>query len=185
MKRLSKKVKVVILPNKTGVLSKCLKGYSDDPLLTFSTGQLRTETDGHEDWWQNQHLYFVSDEEIKEGDWTIDVDCELSHGRLTSIDNKVELDRYANNPLYNIKKVIATTNPRLSTCSKVFVKQDNTKAECVSDINSCCGKIANSRYLLPKIPKSFIESYVNKPVVNVELVRHNSNHSTWSILANF
>lgn len=61
-----------------------------------------------------QHLYITSDDEIKKGDWTIDIGCKEPHGRLTTIDNQTELDRYINaDNGYNIKKVIASTDPSL------------------------------------------------------------------------
>lgn len=66
-----KRCQVHMLPTEDGVISKCLQGYSDDPLLTFKTGQLIIETDGHKDWWENQHLYFTTSEKIKEGNWCL------------------------------------------------------------------------------------------------------------------
>jgi len=47
-------------------------------------------------------------EEIKVGDLTIDVFCKYPHMNFTSIDNEIELERYAKNPKFKILKVIAT-----------------------------------------------------------------------------
>lgn len=60
------------------------------------------------------------------------------------------------------KKIIATTNKTISTCNKVVIHKDNTKAHCVSSFDDCCGKIASGRYMLPQIPESFIKTFVAK-----------------------
>ena len=110
-----KRCQVHILPTEDGVISKCLQGYSDDPLLTFKTGQLIIETDGHKDWWENQHLYFTTDEEIKEGDWCLKPvykgGIKIGYGIL-QVDSS-----YLGGYGYDWEdhhKIIATTDPKLT-----------------------------------------------------------------------
>jgi hypothetical protein len=70
---------------------------------------------------ESYHMYITSDDKIKVGDWTMDVECGLPHGRLTTIDNEIELERYASGA--EIKKVILSTDPDLGLplISKEFI----------------------------------------------------------------
>lgn len=52
-----------------------------------------------------QHLYFLTDEEIKEGDWLLDL-------RTNKIAKNINNSIICFNP--SIKKIIATTNPELT-----------------------------------------------------------------------
>ena len=114
-----------------------------------------------------QHLYFVSDDMVEEGDWfhyhtnisgnIIKQVLEVVPGQITCTDMEL-----IPTDVLNISKIVATSDETLSTCSKLVVKIDNTKAECVSNVKECCGKIANSRYMLPQIPKEFIQRYATR-----------------------
>lgn len=88
---------------------------------------------------QNQHLYFISDDSIKEGDWCIDQMAGeiFKMGKQADVANRFH---HGNN-----KKIIATSNPELWTKTKI----ENTE-----------GHFLNKP--LPKISSSFIEEYVNK-----------------------
>jgi len=79
-----------------------------------------------------QHLYFTSDDEIKEGDWYID-DTDTIRKSLTSDKNYWEVRK-------NEVKIIATTDTKLG----YFQREPK------------------SPYFeqLPQIPQSFIEKYV-------------------------
>lgn len=101
-----------------------------------------------------QHLYILSDDEIKEGDWY-----------HNSIDNSI---KQASDWIYvsTCKKIIATTNTSL-------ILHDNSKN------NKCFGTQLSGKcsHILPQIPTSFIqyfiEQYNNGNVitkVNVEYV---------------
>lgn len=107
--------------------------------------KLLSKADGRD---KPQHLYIISDEKIKVGDWTVDYDCGFSHGRLTTIDNELELKRYAENPKFNIKKVIATTDPKCKTRT-LGVRSPSVP--------------------IPQIPKSFVKDYEINPVEEIEL----------------
>lgn len=88
-----KRTKIVILPttNKSNII---LSGFN----TLFKTPPMSVKTSD-----TYQHLYILSDEEIKEGDW-----CINKNGVLF----KQETDKIF--PLFNgSKKVIATTDPKL------------------------------------------------------------------------
>lgn len=100
-----KKTKVVMLPTnekanncpilyfpKTGRLNK--RAYSDEELQA-GKGLIKLE-------YTTNHLYFLSDEEIKEGDWCVN----LAH-KLVVKPTDIE---WANSNKDNLKKIIATTD---------------------------------------------------------------------------
>lgn len=102
----------------------------------------------------NKYLYLVSNDVIAKGDYVI------RGMRLFLVDDKPLTNAEYLNTCPNTKKVIATTNKNISTCSNVVVHPDNTKAQCVRGAQDCCGKIASGRYMLPQIPESFIKIFV-------------------------
>jgi hypothetical protein len=61
----------------------------------------------------NQHLYITSDEEIKKGDWCINLNSSYEHKELCRIDNQIELERYAQKIGNDCKKIILTTDQDL------------------------------------------------------------------------
>jgi hypothetical protein len=96
-----------------------------------------------------QHLYILSDEEIKEGDWIYEK--SLSKESIFQIykrDDKLCFFRFTNVPIWldksshNAKKIIATTDLSLSMCNKS-----------THDRHLDCNGIAS-------IPESFIKEYV-------------------------
>jgi hypothetical protein len=60
-----------------------------------------------------QNIYTTSDEEIKEGDWVINLNSPYAHKELCRIDNQLELERYAKKTSNNCKKIILTTDQDL------------------------------------------------------------------------
>jgi len=60
-----------------------------------------------------KHIYITCDEEIKEGDWVINLNSPYSHKEICRIDNELELERYAKKTSNNCKKIILTTNQYL------------------------------------------------------------------------
>lgn len=85
---------------------------------------------------RHQHLYLVSNDEIKEGDWFIDTETKLLHQALKSTDLTF-LNHHTKKHLY--LKVIATTDSLL-----------------INDDGSGMG------IKLPQIPQSFIQAYVRE-----------------------
>jgi hypothetical protein len=61
------------------------------------------------------HIYITSDEEIKEGDWCINLNSSYEHKELCRIDNQIELERYAQKIGNDCKKIILTTDQDLIT----------------------------------------------------------------------
>lgn len=99
--------------------------------------------------YQPQHLYIISDEEIKEGDWKIVFDS------LTSTVRTVEIHKHSKDtecPIFlNERKIIATTD------SSLTVKHHPQ---------------GQSIYLLPQPSQSFIEKFIErynagKPITDV------------------
>lgn len=94
-----------------------------------------------------QHLYFLSDEEIKVGDWFISTFGLWQHN--------------GNKPDKSAVKVIATTNPELlkfGTCNKCGAYQFSSYLVC--NYNGICnGKVIPS---LPRPSNAFLEAYVRE-----------------------
>ena len=59
------------------------------------------------------HIYIISNEEIKIGDWCVNINSVYDHKEICRIDNQAELERYAQKVGNNCKKIILTTNPDL------------------------------------------------------------------------
>jgi len=89
-----------------------------------------------------KHLYILSNEEIKEGDWFTD-------GKK-AYHNKVQLDGYI-----GFKKIIATTDPKLLT-TRISVDQDFNE----------------SYIPVPQVPQSFVELYVKEQRIDKVLVEY-------------
>lgn len=53
----------------------------------------------------------VSDEEIRIGDLVINLNSSYKHKEVCTIDNKIELDNYANKSGNDCQKIIASSNP--------------------------------------------------------------------------
>ena len=93
---------------------------------------------------QPQHLYIISNEEIKEGDWCInknkDTLYQLKGGSVTK-DTKNDWD-----------KIIATTDTKLAcTCIHCEYKRGN---------RGICKKCSKESISLAYIPESFIKKFV-------------------------
>ncbi len=125
-----------------------IKGGQGHTLWTNADGQLlHTKTSGND--LQGQHLYFTTDEEIKEGDWFIHPDATVPQNDF----NHVYVD---------CRKIIATTDPKLL---KPQIKQVNW--------------IGSERIMsLPQIPQSFIEEYCKAGGIDKVLVEWENRVST-------
>lgn len=69
-----------------------------------------------------KHLFILSDEEIKEGDWCVQTNHERTHSAIVEY-------KYYGKGSYTFKKVIAATDPKLiadgvPTISENFIKDD-------------------------------------------------------------
>jgi hypothetical protein len=168
MTQVFEKHQVVMLPCKTaklGTIMKCIKEmpYNEDTkinTLAINKNWKVTETNGNE-YWRPQHLYILSDEEIKEGDWFIhpdsscfDKECkEVSIGgyeikQVSKTDEHfVYHEVMAISKSRNIKKIIATTDKSFRLTE--IVKEDgNIKFPYITP--------------LPQPSQSFIEHFVEE-----------------------
>jgi hypothetical protein len=73
---------------------------------------------------KSYHLYIISDEKPKVGDWSINLNSQYAHKELCSIDNEIELKNYVNSVGNDCRKIIATTDPSLGlpSPSESFIK---------------------------------------------------------------
>ena len=119
-----------------------------------------------------QHLYILSDEEIKEGDWYYNYDYNC-------IRKCVEINKeFIKNALYyennstvfdystNCKKIIAATNPELTFESK--------------------GIFTDIKYInkLPQIPQSFIQEFIKDKSKSYDEIQLSSNNEVNIIMDN-
>ena len=97
-----KRTKVVMLS--TNEKASLLLGTSKGGLLVKSNRGVSNSAH-----LKNQHLYLLSDDEIKEGDWCINLNSLYEHKELCRIDSQIELERYVQKTENDCKKIIATT----------------------------------------------------------------------------
>lgn len=157
--------KVVMLPYQGATHIRKIKEHN---ILQF----YKTEGIGQND--EGQHLYFTSDEEIKEGDWCTDGIgiCQIEYIKVGSYKIK---DLNEIKPIAWLKgllKIIATTNPELW-----FKKAD---ISCTFGSNIVEGEIIVP--YLPKIGLDFVEVYVREQAKITEVTLEyeeypNSNHN--------
>jgi len=101
-----------------------------------------------------QHLYILSDEQPKIGDWTINLNSPHPHKEVCRIDNRIELERYVKKVGNNCKKIIATTDTNL----KIEVADEGWKSADPGGWNEY-KPIYKS---LPQPSESFIQKYVEE-----------------------
>jgi hypothetical protein len=129
-----KKGKVVMLPTNqktNGMICKDITGQ--DKIIAIKTKHLME----HEDYIGHHHLYIISDDEIKEGDWII-----------TNIHNKIEqvLNNQTSLKFYQkrAKKIIATTDTSL------YIHQKETVSS------------PERVFYLPQPSQQFIQKYIEE-----------------------
>lgn len=130
-----KKCQIIMLPAKDkleGVL--CTIGRT----LTYQKGLV---TNGG--YIQAQHLYILSDDEIKEGDWFFDITKNTIH-KCHSVSNNIQssLNGGGYHGKFECKKIIATTNKSISRNSDIEMS------------------VKDALNTLPEIPQSFIEQFI-------------------------
>ena len=140
-----KRTKVIILPTKIDEkLRVSIYKHSETNRITKGFMNSRSSKD------IPQHLYFITDEPIKVGDCTLDLNQLVhGHGGITTIDNKIELERYANNPKHKVRKVVGTTDPKL--------KLDGYG-------------VKSGFWYLPSPSQSFVEKYCKKGGIDEVLI---------------
>jgi len=102
-------------------------------------------------WNNTNHLYVISDEPIKEGDWYID---SLVHPEL--ITKPLQMMGWCNIEDMIIQSTTGTTNPK-STSKKIIATTDKSLTSDNSPTNKIGEAILNT--YIPQLPQSFIKHY--------------------------
>lgn len=107
--------------------------------------------------WQPQHLYILSDEELKKGDWFIWLKYNFIEKATKKDNNK------------DCRKIIATTDPKLTKPSKVTygnMEMINTNGDGSyyhykgeTEFSLSREELISRNILIREIPQSFIEEY--------------------------
>ena len=93
----------------------------------------------------NQHLYIISDELIKEGDWLI-FDNRIQ--QCISVDDE------------DIETTTAIYTKSFHQCKKIVASTDKT-LQLNQDISKCVADLViENKIWLPQIPESFINAYI-------------------------
>jgi hypothetical protein len=159
---MKKKAQVIMLPT------------TQDSRIFIHDGKLQSCYDGgaavaNDIDWKCQHLYIVSDDKIKEGDWCLFFWDGMKDGELGQIGS--EPQRYfpenGHTLNRNLRKIIATTDTQL-------LVQGFTSKE---------SKEWKSIFELPQPSQSFIESYCKNPVDKV-MVEYESINLTGDFTPN-
>lgn len=136
-----KRAKVVMLPTNEKAVGCMVKGNSKE----YGFGNIllleeHSDSNFFKDiYWQPQHLYFLSDDEIKEGDWYVD-DTNTIRKAITS-----DPDYWKVRPKY--KKIIATTDTSLKIENPIAKKSAGGDNWYIS---------------LPQPSQSFIKKYIEE-----------------------
>ena len=138
-----KKSTVVMLPTNEKTKIQLTKNYLNITIDEFIADSKFTI---------GQHLYILSDEEIKEGDWCI---------MLDSFGNVFSNPQQYNNPETQhlnkrLRKIIATTDKSLSLIKDELSNEIGTNGEVTFDLGY------NKTSLLPQPSHSFLEKYVEE-----------------------
>lgn len=173
----NKIMEVVMLPSKETLIPNCLfKSVRGFIGLWLNLNFMQDNC--YENECKHQHLYIVSDNEIKEGNWYID-DTNLIRQSVTS--NKTY---WANRKTY--KKIEATTDISLFLTNDEMIEQiaereadkenyDFESSEGNGYYDFVTGFIKGYKFeqfeVLPQIPQQFIEEYVksNSTITHVEV----------------
>jgi len=133
---MKKLVKVHMLPTAdTSVICKSIAG------LHYTESMISKVPD-----YINQHLYFTSDEEIKEGDWLL----SIFNGKVQYLDKCTEVDKTID-LAYNGKLIKWTSSKH---CRKIVATTD--KSLTIIDYTK---SLDQKVIYLPQIPQQFIEDY--------------------------
>lgn len=144
-----KKIPVVMLP--TEKASSLFLGLTGR--LKFDNKQLSTHPKII-----NQHLYFLSDEEIKEGDWVYNhILNDVVQIKTDHLQHPINFFTEINK-LKHAKKIIATTDESLTK----ICKNCNGNGEQELSYKICINCNGKKAFCLPKPSQSFIERFMEK-----------------------
>lgn len=126
---------VMLSTEKASNIGVCIKDMSDIKIGTieyFGSSMFMSL-----EYWQPQHLYITSNDEIKDGDWYVRLFDNLLFKACSQSDHNV----------YESKKIIATTNTTL-------------KIDSLLDIHSIPTQFIEEGKQLPRPSNEFIQSYI-------------------------
>lgn len=164
--------KVVILPTKEAKenIDICKLEGKNNLLITKATIDLTKEFN---DFWKPQHLYIISDDEIKEGNWFIGETGIVKRANKIGKNNAQihTSDGYVYFK-HKSKKIVATTDESLQ--NRVEWTDKGTAKERSYQIEG-----------LPSIPESFIQTYIktyneSKPITEVDLEMEEHQDYIWN-----
>jgi len=133
----SKKTKVIMLPTEDESYLAIAWG---DSLVCGIPKMFKKSRD-----YQPQHLYYITDEKIKNGDWCIMLD---DAGEVFSSIPQQYLKEQGHTLNKNLFKIIAT-----SDCKLTIEIPIHTKSKSEKELNTIL------KLKLPQIPQSFVEEY--------------------------
>lgn len=151
---MKKTFKVVMLPTEKATgLCKDKRATNYPNLLNHHKPNFYNELGTNDKWTENYHLYIISDDEIKEGDWYINT-AQLPNKVLQHSKEGVEFAKRHNMIL---SKIVATTDKSLSYDAKMYGKA-----------------IEGYKQQLSQLPESFIQAYIKAyneehPITEVDL----------------
>ncbi|MGK2864670.1 MAG: hypothetical protein ACSLE0_22260 [Chitinophagaceae bacterium] len=119
----------------------------------------------------NQHLYFTTDEEIKEDDWGIGFAVGIKKQDGTRVGRGHFLFKHDGTSIGKLnaicegsRKIVATTDKSLKLPCTCLGMQDKVKC------NWMCK--THRDYMLPQIPQQFIEEYIKQGGINKVIVEY-------------
>jgi hypothetical protein len=157
--------RVVMLATDKAIAGGIIKHFSTDELFVCHKDNVHNINHPAEAVWIPQHLYLVSDEEIKKGDWYIEYDTN-------KILQSVDPDKEGKDFIHS--KIEASTDPTLTIKMIGGKRYDSTKDSEYYGFKSGIGLLSHMQDCsIPFISKSFIEKYVAREgkieYVNVEV----------------
>ena len=138
-----KKAEVVMLPhNNIDTLLTLYKTASGKPLhLSTNLDIISHHT--------NQHLYIISDDEIKEGDWFINDLNQIKKCTSRDTEGYIDFEGGFNTKPSSCKKIIATTDTTLKITISPYLFPEG-------------GACQSRDFLLPQPSQQFIEKYIEE-----------------------
>ena len=179
---MKKKVKAIMLPaeDKSRSIGQIVKAVFPHPKAEI--GELFiSDMNVSESQEEPQHLYFVSNDEIKAGDWcmfynqlseVISVSNGTAQIRTTTIMSKEDAQFINDIKGTNYKEgSFGKMTHGFSICQlpKVIATTDKSLLINWSGHEEYTAREISAKVYLPQIPQSFVESYVNNPVEEVEV----------------
>ena len=99
--------------------------------------------------WNKQHIYIISDEEIKEGDWFINDLNQIKKCISRDTEGYIDFEGGFNTKPSSCKKIIATTDTTLKITISPYLFPEG-------------GACQSKDFLLPQPSQQFIEKYIEE-----------------------